>query len=152
MHALDNILAWGSRKWEDALRPPKEASLYFANDSTSRGTVGLCLCSTPGLSDESLRVTVSRPGESQFDATLGYSDLVVLRPDATKPRHWLKWPSNVLFFGNAGGLMMAHLLGERSLLTTSGMIEHKVLTILTSSQEEWPALCTSTNVPMHAGG
>lgn len=48
--------------------------------------------------------------------------------------------------------MMAHLLGERSLLTTSGMIEHKVLTILTSSQEEWPALCTSTNVPMHAGG
>ena len=114
MRDLETILAWGRHIWEAALHYPEDAYLYFANDPACGDNFRPCLCSTRGVSDESLRISVSQPGESKFDATLGYRDPIVPKPDATKPRHWLTWPSDVQYFGDAGGLMMAHLLGEIS--------------------------------------
>ena len=112
MDALGIILAWGRWTWENRLHYPEEASLFFGNDLACAEPLSDCLCSTPGVSDETLRISLSQDEESQFDATLGYRDPIVANPDPSKPRHWLHWPSDPEFFGDAGGLMMGHLLGE----------------------------------------
>jgi hypothetical protein len=115
--ALGTLLAWGRQSWETVLHNPEEASLYFENDPACGAPRGPCLCTTNGVSEVSLRISMGRPGQTEFDSTLGYRDPIVANPHPNRPRHWLKWPSDVFFFGEAGGLMMAHLLGEIPPLT-----------------------------------
>ena len=116
-NALGTLLAWGRQSWETVLHNPEMASLYFENDSACGAPRGPCLCTTNGVSEVSLRISMGRPGQTEFDSTLGYRDPIVANPHPNRPRHWLKWPSEVHFFGEASGMMMAHLLGEIPPLT-----------------------------------
>jgi hypothetical protein len=111
LNALGPVLfPWGCSTWSGQLL--EDSSLKFNWDFACRDM--RCLCSTPGVSEVSLRVSLARQGETAFDATLGYTDPIVPNPNPGKPRHYIRWPAESQFFGDAGGLMMGHLLGERS--------------------------------------
>lgn len=107
--SLHEILALALVKWEPAIQA---SALAFAPDSAC--THGPCLCSTHGVAEVTLRISLADPQQQPEPlSSIGYIDRIVEKPFPNLPRHYIMWPYTPYAFGPTAGLVMAHELGER---------------------------------------
>ena len=107
--SLHEILALALVKWEPAVQA---SALAFAPDSAC--TSGPCLCSTHGVAEVTLRISLADPKKQQQPlSTMGYTDRIVKNPYPNMPRNFIMWPYTPHSFGPNAVLVMAHELGER---------------------------------------
>lgn len=109
---LGGIFTRALAKWAVAIQA---SSLEFTPDpECDRLNQSPCLCTTPGVADETLHIMQSQQGQPPFNAesTLGYRNPNFPR-QIGRPRHFVMWPANANHFGTPshGGLAMAHELG-----------------------------------------
>lgn len=108
--ALKDLFAEGLSKWTQALF---QSSLVFAPD-VACGPNGLeqCLCSTGGISEDTVHIMLARQGETWPLSTLGYTRPAVPKKYPNMPRHFIQWPADVQKFGARGPVHMAQEIGE----------------------------------------
>lgn len=99
-------------KWAVALQA---SSLKFLPDPVcDQQARDPCICSTPGMADETLRI-MQAPKDQRLnyaESSLGFRPPNFPIPNG-RPQHFMIWPANANFFGDPprGGLVMAHELG-----------------------------------------
>jgi len=107
--SLHELLALALAKWEPATQA---SALTFAPDSAC--TQGPCLCSTLGVAEVTLRISLADPKHQQSPlSVVGYIDRIVEKPYPNMPRHYIMWPYTPRSFGPDAALAMAHELGKR---------------------------------------
>ena len=117
--SLHEILALALLKWAPAVQV---SALAFAPDAAC--SQGPCLCSTQGVAEVTLRISLADPKKQQAAlTTVGYKDPIVENPHPNMPRHYIMWPYSPAFFRLDAALNMAHELGK-SLLRKASTITH----------------------------
>ena len=111
-NALGAIWTRALAKWAVALQA---SSLKFLPDPVcDQQARNPCICSTPGMADETLRI-MQAPKDQRLnyaESSLGFRPPNFPIPNG-RPQHFMIWPANANFFGDPprGGLVMAHELG-----------------------------------------
>lgn len=117
--SLHEILALALVKWVPAVHA---SALAFAPDPAC--SQGPCLCSTRGVAEVTLRISLADPKKQRTPlSTVGYKDRIVENPHPNMPRHYIMWPYTPALFNLDAALVMAHELGKR-LLQTFSIITH----------------------------
>ena len=107
--SLHDVLALALVKWEPAIQA---SALAFAPDLACAN--GPCLCSTHGVPEVTLRISLADPQKQQHPlSSVGYIDRIIEKPWPNLPRHYIMWPYTPYSFGPSAVLVMAHELGER---------------------------------------
>jgi len=101
------MFALALAKWAPAIRV---SSLRFAPDSAC--VQEPCLCSEPGLGEETLQIILSDEDGGGPSSSLGYRPPTVdVGYEPGLPRHYLPWPTEQKYHGLDAPLSMAHELG-----------------------------------------
>lgn len=104
---LAELFARGLAKWAPAMHV---SSLVFAPDAACTGDLhSRCLCSTPGVEENTLHIMLTEDGSPQ--ATVGYLPSSVAVASG-RPRHHIAWPDDPDLFGAGAHLIMAHEIGK----------------------------------------
>lgn len=105
---IGDLFLKGIAKWAHVMHI---SSVVFAPDTACLGPQwrGRCLCSTPGVKEDSLHIILS---DNQASSTVGYLPPSAPNPNPSLPRNNIIWPKHIGFSKAFAPVVMAHEIGE----------------------------------------